>query len=121
MRFRLQSLVGEALSVVLIEKVCLVLRALHEMPPHMLSLCFLQHGEVPPHCFERRVLSLFFAEDNINKVGSVHCQKCLNAGRPSVHRVLDIVSPEVGLIMSCLLSEFIYHLSISCWTLFLLR
>eukprot|EP00281_Chroomonas_sp_CCMP1168_P005180 CAMPEP_0206257518 /NCGR_PEP_ID=MMETSP0047_2-20121206/25384_1 /ASSEMBLY_ACC=CAM_ASM_000192 /TAXON_ID=195065 /ORGANISM="Chroomonas mesostigmatica_cf, Strain CCMP1168" /LENGTH=466 /DNA_ID=CAMNT_0053684111 /DNA_START=185 /DNA_END=1585 /DNA_ORIENTATION=+ len=53
--------------------------------------------EVPPFCFNRRDCLLYFAgaEGDARRQGTVECQRCAVANRPSSIRIIDVVSPEV--------------------------
>ena len=61
--------------------------------------CCVQHGQVPPFCFNRETCLLYFSEDTLEHVreGSVTCPMCEKAGRPSSLRILDVITPEVFL------------------------
>jgi hypothetical protein len=61
--------------------------------------CCVQHGQVPPFCFNRETCLLYFSEDALEhaREGSVKCPICEKADRPSSLRILDIITPEVFL------------------------
>ncbi len=59
--------------------------------------CCVQHGQIPPFCFDREECLLYFSEEDDKHVGSKTCPFCKKANRQSNHRILDIIAPEVFL------------------------
>ena len=57
----------------------------------------LEHGQVPPYCFNRDECLLHLSESTMSsdRTGSMRCPYCDKANRPPLIRVFDIVVPEV--------------------------
>jgi hypothetical protein len=59
--------------------------------------CCVEHGQIPPFCYNRENCLLYFSEEDEKRVGSVTCPMCEKANRSGSIRILDIIAPEVFL------------------------
>ena len=52
-------------------------------------------NDLPPHTFNRKKCVEWFSDDNVQKIGSMSCPRCMARGRVHQFRIVDLVAPQV--------------------------